>query len=191
MTKIINAALLVHGYDQQTSETEGSAEFILLNSEWPLIVETELEGGKYGFSRQQAFLQTRIDGKFGYSDAYLNPGDAMHIRSLWYLDGETRVEPHWIQDGTHVHVEGADAGVYIDYVVSAEEHLWSATFCEGIKWSLVASLYRAQEDHNAAAAVEQKAAMILQQARTNSAKQRSARPAFRPGQIARARFSRG
>lgn len=190
MLQIMNAALQQQGFDEQLSENDGTAEFRLLAAKWPLIVEAELENGLYNFTRKQVFLQTRIAGQFGYEDAFLIPSDVLHVRRCWYMDGDQRIEPSWLQDGTHVHVDRPD-GVFIEYVDAADPYLWSANFSAGVSLALEAVLLGFKEEWGAASQKEQEAGMKFQSARTNSSKGRSPRRAYRDSPIVKARFRRG
>lgn len=190
MIQIMNAALAVQGYDEIVADNDGSDEWTLLSSQWVFIVEAELEAGNYHFSRKQAFLQTRQDGLFGYEDAYLIPGDALHVRRLWTEtdDGHRETDVPWGQDGTRVHVN-APSGVFIEYLVSSEPHLWGANFSMGVNMSLQAVLLRNKEDYAAAREMEAMAAAKFQLARTTSSRSRSAAEPYKRGRLARARFA--
>jgi hypothetical protein len=192
MLSIMNAALAVQGYDEIVTDNDGSDEWRLLSRQWPFVVESELEAGNYHFTRQQAFLNQRQDGLFGFDDAYLVPLEAMHVRRLWTEDdnGNRNTDVPWGQDGTRVHVSEPD-GVYIEYLVAADPNLWGANFSEAVKMKMEAVLLRNKEDYAAAAAMDQDAERKFQLARTTSSKARSATEPYKQGRIAQARFRRG
>lgn len=191
MLQIINAALVSQG-QYSVVEDDNSNEWALLSQNWPLIVEAELEDGAYDFVRTQHFLQSRVDGKFGFADAYLVPLTAMFVRQLWVeTDGGTRTSIAWSQDGTHVHVDAA-SGVYIEAVEVAEPDLWGANFCRGVQLKLEAVILRAlKEESGEAARLEEQAEMHFDRARTKSSKSRSATEPFRSGRLTASRFARG
>lgn len=192
MIGIMNAALLAQGQDETIAENDGSLEFRTLSSNWPLIVESELEDGNYYFTKEEAHLITRADGKYGYDDAYLVPHDALHVRRLWLLtDTGERYETDWVQDGQYVHLNNPN-GCWIEYVDVTGQNLWSANFSKGITIRLEALILRSiKEEFTEAEARDGDAEVVLQRARTNSAKARRAKPAYRKGPIALARNRRG
>jgi hypothetical protein len=192
MLQIMNAALAVQGFDEIVANNDGSDEWVLLSTQWPLIVEAELESGNYHFTRKQAFLQTRSDGLFGFDDAYLIPGDALHVRRLWTEDdsGERDTDIPWGQDGTKVHVNQPN-GVYVEYIVASDPDLWSANFSLGVKMKMEAILLRNKEDYAAAKDMDSEAEDVFQRARTNSSRSRSATDMYKPSRFAKARFASG
>lgn len=192
MLQIMNAALAVQGYDEIVTDNDGSDEWQLLSRQWPLIVEAELEAGNYHFTRQQALLNQRQDGLFGFDDAYLIPLEAMHVRRLWTEDdqGNRDTDVPWGQDGTRVHVNEPD-GVYIEYLVAADPDLWGANFSLGVNMKLQAILLRNKEDYAAAERMDMAAEQKFQLARTTSSRSRSATEPYKAGRIAQARFRRG
>lgn len=192
MLQIMNAALAVQGFDEIVTDNDGSDEWQLLSRQWPLIVEAELEAGNYHFTRQQALLNQRQDGLFGFDDAYLIPLEAMHVRRLWTEDdqGNRDTDVPWGQDGTRVHVN-EPAGVYIEYLVAADPDLWGANFSLGVNMKLQAILLRNKEDYAAAERMDMAAEQKFQLARTTSSRSRSATEPYKAGRIAQARFSRG
>lgn len=188
---IMNAALVSQGQDEIVSEGDGSVEWRLLDRNWPLIVEAELEDGNYAFTRRQDHLLNRTDGKFGYDDAYLIPLDVLHVRRVWNVvsDG-TRYEPDWTTDASYVYVN-EDSGIYAECIISDDPDLWSTNFCRGVQMKLEAVILRSfKEEAAEAREMEQMAEVYFQRARTRSSQQRKAQPAFRRGPIAEARFSR-
>lgn len=184
----INAALLSQGLEE-VSESDGSNEFRVLASNWPGIVEAELEDGAYYFTRQEAVLTNRVPGAWGYADGYMLPDDALHVRRVWTGgEGRRRDEASWTQDGSAVFANAPD-GLRVELVVSPEPHLWSANFARGVQMKLEAVILRAiKEEHNEAVAMEQAAEMHFQRARTSSSKARSPAPLLRRGRIWEARF---
>ncbi len=192
MIGIMNAALLAQGQQEITTENDGSLEFRTMFRNWPSIVEAELEDGKYFFTKQQSQLVTRSDGKFGFSDAYLVPSEAIHVRNLWLVDvtGE-RYQTDWIQDGSYVHLNNAD-GCWVEWVNVPDIDIWTATFVLGIKMKMEALILRSvKEEYAEASDMDSDADMVLQRARTNSSKARSTRPAYQKGPISRARSRNG
>lgn len=192
MLTIMNAALIAQGQYEIVTDGDGSDEWRLLSQNWPQIVEAELEDGKYHYARRQAFLASRVDGKFGYPDGYLVPGDALHVRRVWVLDerGERELID-WGQDGSAIYVTEAD-GIYAEIMVSADPSLWSANFRQGVQKRLEALIARSiREEYTEAEALDRMAEVHFQRARTNSSQSRSARPMYQRGPIASARFGRG
>lgn len=190
MLSIMNAALLAQGSEEILSENDGSDEWRTLFRNWPSIVEAELEDGAYHFTREQAHIVTRTDGKFGFDDAYKVPSAALHVRDLWIMVGTNRCRVDWIQDDQYVYLDNTD-GCYIEYVLSAEEDLWSANFTRGVQFRCEALISRAlKEEYGDAEALDQKAETHFQRARTISSKSRSARPMYQKGPIALARRRR-
>lgn len=187
MLSIMNAALNSQGLDEIASVNDGSVEYLVLARNWPLIVEAELEDGLYHFTRQQTQLLTRTDGKFGFNDGYMLPGDCLTVRDLWILDNGERIERDWTQDNQYVYLDNA-SGCYIEYLVAASESLWTANFARGVQMKLEAVLLRAvKEEYGEAREMEQQAEVYFQRARTQSSKARSATPPYKLGAIAEAR----
>lgn len=187
MLGIFNAALVAQGFQEIVSENDGSAEFRVLSRNWPTIVEAELEDGAYYFARREVELNNRVAGQFGFSDAFLVPVAAIHIRRVW-----DPASPHcdldYVQDGTHVHVNHPEP-ITIQYLEVADTHLWSANFTRGVQMKLEAVLLRAlKEEAQEAIAMEEQAEVYFQRARTNSSKARSPTRPYRRGRIAEARF---
>lgn len=191
MLDLMNAALISQGFDEMLAEGDGTDEWRLLSRNWANIVEAELEDGLYSFSRKQASLVTRSDGKFGYADAFMVPAEALHVRRLWIEDEVgPRTFVDWVQDGVNVHVDSS-AGVTIEYVEAADPSFWSANFSRAVQMKMEACLLRFKEEHSTAQAMEQQAENYFQRARTNSSKSRSAKEPYRASRFARARFGRG
>lgn len=192
MIGIMNAALLAQGQDDIVTDNDGSNEFRMLSRNWPTIVEAELEDGAYYFTRREADLVTRSDGKYGFQDAFLVPDEALHVRRLWIRDGNGgKIETDWSQDGQYVYLNN-DEGCVIEYAYVAGVDLWSATFTLGIQQRLEAVILRGlKEEFGEADRMDEKAEMTLQRARTSSSKTGSPKPPFKKGPIASARFRRG
>lgn len=190
--QIMNAALISEGFDDIVSTNDGSVEWRLMSRNWPLIVEAELENGRYNFSRKQAELLSRQDGKFGYPDAYLVPSEAIHVRRLWTEDAQgcQDTDVDWVQDGERVFAT-APSGVFIEYTISPDPSLFSANFSRGVQMMLQAVLLSVKEEKGEAQAMEAGAQTYFQNARTNSSKSRSATEPFKTSRFAAARFSRG
>lgn len=188
--QIINAALVAQG-QYTVSDNDGSDEWSLLSRNWPQIVEAELEVGAYNFTREQATLVNRINGRFGYDDGYTLPLNALHVRQLWIEESRGRRFADWTQDGSSVYLDGAD-GCVIEYVSVTTEDLWNANFCLGVQCKLEAVILRAlKEEAREADAREAAAEMYFDRARVKSSRSRSATPPYREGRFARARFGRG
>jgi hypothetical protein len=192
LLQIMNAALVSCGLDEIASEDDGTPEFRLLSRNWPLIVESELETGKYEFTRVEVALASRIAGKFGFDDGYVLPVAALAVRNVWTVDNGVRLfQSDWGQDGTTVYVN-EDSGISVEYVESADPSLWSATFASGVSLKLQAIIMRAlQGEPTAAARLEQDAMHQFQQAQALATQQRAARPPIRYSSFAEARFQRG
>ena len=191
MLGIINAALVSQGMYQVT-ENDGSVEWDVCATNWPMIVEAELEDGNYSFSRRETTLISRIPGKFGKEDGYLLPGDALHVRKVW-LEGSSgdRDTPEWTQDGQAIYIDGTE-GAIVEYIVVEEPDLWSALFSLGVQLKLESVISRSlKEEYGEAADLDDRAEQHFQRARTRSSHSRSPGPAYRRGVIAAARFGRG
>lgn len=193
MLQIMNAALISEGEEEIVAENDGSNEWRMLSRNWPLIVEAELEDSNFYFTRQEANLVSRSDGKYGYDDAYAVPADCLHVRHVWIEDeqGTRDLEVSWSQDGTNVYVDHTE-GVWIEYISAADTSFWTANFARGVQLKLQAVILTFREEEQAAARRSAEADQHFQRARTNSSKARSATEPFRaPGRFARARFGRG
>lgn len=192
MLGIMNAALLAQGQLEIVSENDGSMEYRVMASNWPGIVEAELEDGAYRYTKQEAELVSRQPGKFGFDDGYLVPDAALHVRQVWVQTstGE-RCEMSWTQDSTAVYLNNAD-GCWIEYVICPEPDLWGANFVRGVQKRLEAVISRAiKEEFGEAEALDSAAEMYFQRARTISSKSRSGKPFYKKGPIASARNRRG
>lgn len=192
MLQIMNAALISEGEAEIVAENDGSPEWRMMSRNWPLIVEAELEDSNYFFTRREAELVSRVDGKFGYDDAYAVPADALHIRHAWTVDetGERNLAIEWSQDGQYIYVN-SDDGIWVEYIEAADTSFWSANFAMGVKLSLQAVIRTFHEDTANANARSAEAGIAFQRARTNSSRGRSAKEPFRTGRFALARFGRG
>lgn len=188
MLGIMNAALLAQGQLEIASENDGSMEYRTMARNWPGIVEAELEDGLYYFTKDEANLITRIDGRYHFDDGYAVPAGCLHVRNVWIKDSEGRpMEVDWVQDATHVYLNCPD-GCWIEYLASADPGLWSANFTRGVQKRLEAVISRAvKEEFGEAAQLDQDAEMYFQRARTNSSKARSEQPIYKKGAISRAR----
>lgn len=190
MLSIFNAALIAQGELEILAENDGSDEFRLLARNWPTIIEAELEDGAYFFTRQQHFLETRSDGKYGYDDAFLIPASALHVRYVWMDQEQCRRVEDWTQDGTHIHINQPD-GCYVEVVENDGTDLWKANFVKGVQYKLEALIARAiREEFAEARDMEQMAETHFQRARTNSSKTGRPKPAYGRGPIAQARRTR-
>lgn len=186
----MNAALIAQG-QYEITDNDGSDEFRLLSKNWPFIVEAELEDGNYRFTREQATLNSRQDGRFGFEDAYLRPGNALFVRDVWFTEADsTKIELDWAQDATKIYVNRA-SGVICEYLVSADPSVFTATFARGVQSKLEALIARAiKEEPQQAIALEQLGESFFQRARSNSSRGRSATDPFLKGRIAQSRFRR-
>ena len=190
MLQIINAALAAQGEDEVTSLEDGTPEFRILARNWPFVVEAEMEAGIYTFSREEAFTQSRVDGKFGFADGYAVPQAALHVRKVWTVKNGQTIEPIWVQDGEHVHVDEA-AGIYMEYLTVPDQSFWGANFSRGVQLRLQAILSRATGEPMEARDLDGQAEMAFQTARTVSSKSRSDVIRQRQSSFAMARFRRG
>ena len=187
MMSIFNAALVAQGLQEIVSENDGSAEFRVLARNWPAIVEAELEDGAYFFARREMELNNRVDGKFGFSDAFMIPPEAIHVRRVWD-PSNPHCDYDYVQDGIYVYLNHPEP-ITIQYLEVAETHLWSANFTRGVQMKLEAVILRSlKEEAQEAITMEQQAEVYFQRARTNSSKSRSATRPYRRGRIAEARF---
>ena len=192
MIGIFNAALLAQGQLEIVAENDGSMEYRTMARNWPAIVEAELEDGAYYFSKTQAELVTRSNGKFGFEDGYLVPSGALHVRNVWILsETSSKIEVDWVQDSTNVYLNNA-SGCWVEFAVCPEPDLWSANFVRGMQKRMEAVISRSiKEEFGEASQLDQEAEMHFQRARTNSSKARSAKSFYNKGPIARARNGRG
>ena len=192
MLSIMNAALISEGESEIVAENDGSPEWRILSRNWPLIVEAEMEDSNFFFSRQQANLVSRVDGKYGYDDAFAVPGDCLHVRHVWVEDesGTRDMEVEWSQDGSYVYVNDPE-GVWIEYIAAPDTSFWSANFARGVQLKLQAVILSFREEPQVAQIRSADAENYFQRARTNSSKGRSVKEPFRTGRFARARFGRG
>jgi hypothetical protein len=192
MLQIMNAALIAQGQYEIVSEGDGSDEWRLLSRNWPLIVEAEMEAGNYYFTKATQQLLSRVNGQYGFDDAYAVPAAAMHVRNLWIENEEgDRITVDWMQDGTYVHLDSPD-GCWIEYLIAADASFWTATFALGVQYKLEALICRAiKEEAAEAREMEALAEATFQKSRTTSSKARRAQPAYKTGPIASARFARG
>lgn len=192
MISIMNAALVAQGQEEVVSMNDGSDEFRVLARNWPGIVEAELEDGLYNFTRQSVTLLTRSEGLFGYDDAFLLPGDTLHVRRVEIERSIWSDAVDWVQDGTHIHLNAGDLPVRAEVMVSSDPDLWSANFARGVQMKLEAVILRAlKEEHAEAREMEAQAESYFQRARTASTRSRSENRPWRPGRIAASRFRRG
>lgn len=191
MTGIMNAALISQGLEE-INESVSLPEHRVLSRNWPLIVEAELEDGAYHFTKVETTLNTRSAGSFGFDDAYLLPGDALHVRKVRLeASSGSRWEPDWVQDDRYVYLNSTD-GVIVEYVKVTEPTFWTANFARGVQMKLEAALLRAvKEETGEASNMEQMAEAQFQRARTNSSKARKAQEPVRRSRLADARFGRG
>lgn len=191
MIQIINAALLAEG-QEVVYENDGSDEWRVLSSNWPLIVEAALEDGNFHFTMDEQMLQTRTSGLFGFDDAYLIPYGALHVRNVWEIRGEDRFEIPWVQSATHVHVN-CPSGVMIQFAKATTSDIWSPTFTRAIQMFLEALILRSlKEEKSEARAREADAWDMLSTARTRSASKKTPGPPVKgEGKLARRRFRRG
>ena len=172
MLSTINAALLAQGQVPVT-ENDGSVEWRVLSSNWPFIVESELEAGNFHFTREEATVTTYTTGKFGFDYAYAVPPGALYVRNVWEEVGGLRTEVDWTQNSTSVHTD-ADEGIVIEYIVVPEPTDYPANFITGVKKMLEAHILRAlKEEYAEADRFEEKAMFYLQRSRTKSSSSRS------------------
>lgn len=192
MLEIMNAALISEGEEEIVAQNDGSPEWRMLSRNWPLIVEPEIEDSNYFFARREENLQSRVDGKYGYDDAYAVPANALHVRHVWVVDqvGQRDMSVSWSQDGDYVYVNSPD-GVWIEYAATTDTSFWTANFARGVQLRLQAVILRFREEEQGARARDADAEGYFQRARTNSSKARSPVEPFRQGRFARARFGRG
>lgn len=192
MLSIMNAALLAQGQLEIVSENDGSMEYRVMASNWPGIVEAELEDGAYRYTKQETELVSRQPGKFGFDDGYIVPDAALHVRQVWVQTSSgDRREMSWTQDATAVYLNNDD-GCWIEYVICPEPDLWGANFVRGVQKRLEAVISRAiREEFNEAEALDSAAEMYFQRARTISSKSRSGKTFYKKGPIASARNRRG
>lgn len=191
MLQIMNAALADRGWDAVTSMNDGTPEFRLMQRQWPLIVEAEIEDGNYQFTRQEVTLVALTPGRYGFDNSFQVPAAALHVRHVWFETSGVRTTcDHWSMDSDGLYLtlpEGADC--VIEYLASSDPAVWSARFARGIQYKLEAALIRGLEgDASEAAQMDQAAEMEFQRARTNSSKAKSPDTVTRQGGIAAARF---
>jgi len=192
MLGIMNAALVSVGLDEIVSEYDGTAEVNLMLRNWPGIVESELEAGLYEFSKQQADLVSRIEGKFGRPDGFLIPAAALFVRHVWTLNqtGARVFSTDWVSDGVAVYLDSAE-GCTIEYISVPDPSVWSANFSRGVQFALEAALCRMEGDETAARDADMRSREAVIIGRGVAAKSRAARPLTRTSSFATARFGRG
>lgn len=190
MTSIMNVALTSQGFDE-INDSQNLPEHRVLSRNWPLIVEAELEDSNLHFTKVEETMNTRSAGKYGYDDAYLLPGNALHVRKVWIECPQSeRREPEWVQDDRYLYLDSS-TGPIVEYVVAQDPTFWSANFARGVQMKLEAVCLRIKEEYSEANSMEQAAEVYFQRARTNSSKSRSPTDAFRQSSVADARFGRG
>lgn len=192
--QLINAALLAQGQTELDEENDGSLEWRTLAAQWPLLVEGELEDGGYSHLFTEVELVSRIgDGRFGYSDRFFVPDDAIHVRRIFveHSDDSRTYQDDWYQDGGGVNVNQSE-GVWAEVVEAVEAEDFSANFARGIQKKLEMHIARAlKEEHALGDRLEAEAQAFLQRARTASANKSGPKPLFRPSsKFADARFQR-
>lgn len=191
MINTINAALLATG-KKKIADSDGSVEWLVLSENWPFIVEAELEESNFHFTKEEAEITVRNDGKFGFDDSYLVPDAALHVRNVRLIQGDNRYDCDWVQDATSVHVNWTD-GIWIEYIVVSDPAVWSANFALGIQMRLQALILRSlKEEAREADKMDARADEKLQRARTLSSSARSKSAPFkRSGSIISARKRHG
>jgi len=190
MLSIMNAALLAQGFEEIANHEDGSDEWRILSRNWPLIVERELEDGRYSFSRSEHTLLSRQPGAYGFQDAYLIPPEIICVRRVCTITEFGAIEALWSQDATRVLVNHP-SGVMIEGFTVPDTNLWGANFAFGVQKRLEAVLLRSIEDPRGADEADMAAEAAFQRARTNSSKARTPGHAYRRGRHAAARFGRG
>lgn len=191
MLQIINAALLAQG-QEVVSENDGSIEWRVIATNWPLVVEAELEDANFHFSKEEQTLVTRTDGQFDFDDAYQVPAAALHVRNVWVETNGVRHDVDWVQDATHIHVDATD-GIVVEYAMATDPAIWTAGFSRAIQLRFEAIILRSlKEEYREAEAFDAKADEQLQRARSKSASSRSkGAPLKGSGSILNARRGRG
>jgi len=192
---IINAALLAQGQTELSAESDGSLEWRTLAAQWPFLVESELEDGGYAHQFVEQELIERIgDGRFGFTDRYWLPSQALHVRRVFTeaTDGQRIYFDNWQQDGTGLNVN-APEGIWVEIVEAMDADQFSPNFALGIQKKMEMHIARAmKEEHSLADRLEAEAQMYLQRARTSSANKSGPKPLFRKTSVfADARFRRG
>jgi hypothetical protein len=191
---IINAALLSQGQTELQAEDDGSLEWRTLAANWANLVESELEDAAMAHSFVEEELPARAgDGSFGFSDRYLTPSAALHVRDVWTEDasGErTRID--WYQGRDAIHVNSAN-GIWCEYVDCSETTDFPPLFVRGVQQSLEAIILRAlKEEYGNADKMDARAQSHFQRARTSSSNQKSKRRFYsNESRFVRARFRRG
>lgn len=184
-TTIFNAALLRTGNDPAT-EGEGSALWMALEANYDEIVRACFEEGDgvFPFGRARRDLTSRVDGTFGFDDAYAIPFDAIHgIEVL--LDGKScadLLEP-WEIDGINnlLLVSAGGRRVEFEFVAGGQEHTWSAQFALGIQRHLEAVIKDCLEETGESEAKTQAADFHMMKASIQGSKSRSARNVWKRG----------
>jgi hypothetical protein len=189
MLTIINAALSAQGLDDVTSLQDGSPEFRILSRQWPFIVEAALETGRFPFARNEYFSASRVQGKFGFKDGYAFPEVALHVRSVWTVVREVKMDPIWVQDGSHVYVDEPE-GVWMEYATVPDPSFWGANFSLGVQLRLQSVIARATQSGDVSN-LESQAEMAFERAMTAASKARSDQTPARMSSFAAARFGRG
>lgn len=194
MLGIMNAALTQRGWDEIVSLNDGTPEFRVMQRQWPLIVESELQDGNYEFSRQEATLTALTPGKYGFDNSFQVPAAALQVRHVWFETNGVRTTcDHWSMDDDGLYLTlPTGASCVIEYLHVPDEAAWSARFARGVQMKLEAALLRALEgDAREAEQMDIAGEMEFQKARTASSKAKSPDPVVRQGGLASARFRRG
>lgn len=193
MLGIMNAAMMAQGQESILSENDGSLEWEMLFRNWPIIVESELETGRYNFTRTQLETTTHSAGRFGKEDAYLIPSEVLCVRRVWIADSVGSLYSiDWVSDGDYVYIDhpGGDYvdGITMDVTTVADQHVWNANFVRGMTLSLEALIAKGvKEEFREAKDLEMQARYFFEEARKVSSQERAPRPPYKQGRLSRAR----
>lgn len=176
--QLFNAALTATRCNTITSN-DGSKEWLLLESNYPTIVDAALERGKLYFGRERVDLTSRVPGKFGYDDGYVLPADVLMVRHVWIDDIITE---DWTADDDTVYVN-AISGVECEYIKKPVEQTFSRQFDLALIFKLQAVILRWKEQYSEADAMDQRGDFELLRARTVSSGQRGKTRPLREGRV--------
>jgi predicted dehydrogenase len=184
-TTIFNAALLRTG-NSDAPEGDGGALWRAMDANYSEIVRACFEdgNGSFPFGKARQTLTSRIEGSFGYDDAFVLPTEAIHVSEV-YFNGYAAadIQEHWEVDGAAgtVLVNAQERAVEVEYIREGLEHTWSAGFTLAVQRRLEAVIKDVLEESEEAAAKEQEADFHLMKAAVKGSRNRSAQKVWKQG----------
>lgn len=182
-TTLFNAALLRTG-NSQVTEGDGDDYWQALEANYPDIVRSAFEGGKFPFGRGRVELTSRSDGSFGFDDAYTYPTTVLHVDEVFF-DGISASDlcEEWELDADDLQlmVNARNRKIEIEFIKEGQEHRWSASFAKGIQRQLEAVLKDVEQEFQEAISKDEDGDAILGMASVKASKNRSPKPYYRRG----------